>query len=172
MTLPIKQWAGPSTGHDGGTVLNWMDAQADVDDMIQGFVDVLLPFWPNTTTFLSYTVYTYATEDSPARPQVSLPVVTGAGSGGATIPAAQATFNFKTDLFGTFKLVMLDAKVSSDFGPISALVSPANDNEIAVRDYLMADEWGFSGRDNSQIAVLNKITYTLNEKLRAEYRLD
>jgi hypothetical protein len=172
MTIPLTVWSPISGGHVAGTCLAWDGSQADVDTMVLGLKDLLKPFWGSTTTFTSYEIDTFATPTSPARPQVALGMTSGAGTGSGGIPAAQATFNFKTTAFGTFKLVMLDAKVSATFQPLDDLVSPADDDEIALRDYLRLDANAFAGRDGNQLAILKRITYTLNEKLRAEYRLN
>jgi len=172
MILPLTEWSPISTGHPSGTNLAWDTTQVDTDDMISGLKDLLLPFWPPSTTFSSYTISTYANKDAPARPQASFGFVVGAGTGAATIPAAQATFNFKTTNFGAFKLVMLDAKVSAAFGPLDSLVVGVNDDEIALRDWLRLEANAFSGRDGFRPSVLPRITYTLNEKLRASYHLD
>lgn len=172
MTLPLTAWSPVSTGHPAGTNLAWDDSQADTDDMVVGLVDLLRPFWPSTATFTNYTIYTYDSVNAPARPRISIPIVSGAGTGGATIPAAQATFNFKSAGFFPFKLVMLDARVSSTFAPLETLVSPANDDEIAIVNWLTADTNAFSARDNTQITTFERVTYTLNEKLRKSYRLD
>lgn len=172
MVVPLREWSPISGGHPAGTNLNWNDVQVDTDDMIVDFIALLLPFYHTTTSFSSYVINTYANATAPARPQISVPLTTAAGTGGATIPAAQATFNFKTTGFGAFKIVMLDAQVSSTFQPLEALVSPANDDEIALRDYVCDPDWAFSGRDNLRPALLKRVTYTLNEKLRKSYHLD
>jgi hypothetical protein len=140
--------------------------------MLVDFIALLLPFYHTSTNFTSYVINTYASSTAPARPQISVPLTTAAGTGGATIPAAQATFNFKTTNFGAFKLVMLDAQVSSTFQPLEALVSPADDDEIALRDYVVDPAWAFSGRDGFRPQLLKRVTYTLNEKLRKSYHLD
>lgn len=172
MTIPLLAWSPISVGHPAGTNLNWNGVQTDTFDMLDNFVDTLLPFWGTGTTFSHFEVSTYATPTSPKRPVATSTMTGKVGTGATPIPAAQATFNFKTTDFGTFKIVMLDAKVSSTFQPLEALVSPANDAEIAVRDYLIDPEFAFSGRDGFQPSLLKRITYTLNEQLRASYHLD
>ncbi len=172
MTIPLRTWSPISGGHPAGTNLNWNDLQTDTDDMIVDLVALFLPFFPATTSFNRYTINTYADELAPARPQFSQALTGAAGTGGATIPAAQATFNFKTTAFGAFKIVLLDALVSSTFQPLETLVSPANDDEIALRDYILDSANAFVGRDNTQPSILERITYTLNVKLRKEYRLN
>lgn len=172
MTLPLLAWSPISGGHPAGTNLNWNAAQTDTADLIEDFIDLLKPFFYTTTVFTDWTIYTYATPTAPARPVVSAQISGGAGTGGATIPASQASWMFKTTGFGVFKLVMLDTKVSAAFGPLTALVSPADDDEIAVIDYVKDDAMSFAGRDGDKVSVWHKITYTLNEKLRKSYRLD
>jgi hypothetical protein len=172
MVVPLREWSPISGGHPAGTNLNWLDVQVDTDDMIVDFIALLLPFFATTCSFSSYVINTYASETAPARPQFSQALTGAVGTGGADIPAAQATYNFKTTNFGAFKLVLLDTQVSSTFQPLEALVSPANDNEIALRDYVIDTGFAFSGRDNFRPQLLKRITYTLNEKLRKSYHLD
>jgi len=172
MTIPLNEWSPVSGGHIAGTNLAWDETQVDTDTMINGLVDLLKVFQPTDCTFTDYTISTYASFTDPGVPKVSKPIVTGVGTGGAVIPATQATYNFKTTGFKPFKIVLLDTRVSSDFGPLKSLVSPANDDEIALRDFIIDDANAFMGRQNEQPAVLTQVTYTLNEKLRKSYRLD
>lgn len=172
MTIPLNAWQFPSSGHVAGTNLAWDDTQRDTDDLVTDLVVLLKPFWPTTTAFTNYIINTYETPTSPARPQVALSLTGGAGTGGATIPAAQATFNFKTTDFNAFKLVMLDARVSATFQPLENFVVGTNDDEIALRDYIVADTNAFRGRKETQPVQLIRVTYTLNEKLRKSYHLD
>jgi hypothetical protein len=172
MTLPLTEWSPVSGGHVGGTNLDWLGGQADTDDFITDFVTLLLPFFDDTTTFNSYTINTYADAEAPARPQVSRGITGAAGTGGATIPAAQATFNYKTTNFGTFRIVMLDARVSSTFQPLDTLTSPTYDDEIALNAFVLADTTPIAGRDGYQVSLWKRTTYTLNEKLRDSYHLD
>src|SRR4029453_11902389 len=172
MTIPLTEWSPISVGHSAGTNLDWTAAQVDTDDTIQDFIDLIKAFFDTTTTFNHYTINTYEDADAPARPQVTKAITTGAGTGTDTIPAAQATFNYKTTAFGTFKIVLLDARVSATFNPLDTLVSPANDDEIAVNAFVMDNTTPFGGRDGFQVSVWKRNTYTLNEKLRASYHLD
>lgn len=172
MTIPLTLWSPISGGHPAGTNLDWNGTQKDTGDMIEDLITLLKPFFQSTTIFQSWTVYTYASAGAPARPVVSAVITGGAGTGGTVIPATQATFMFKTKAFGTYKLVMLDTKVSAAFGPLLTLVVGVNDAEIALIDYLKDDTNGFQGRDGAQIDVWHKVTYDLNDKLRKSYHLD
>ena len=172
MTLPLTPWSPVSGGHISGTNTDYTDTQVDTDDWIQAFVALIKVKFATTTTFINYTVYTYDEITSPARPKVSQTIGVVGTNGGAIIPASQATYNFKTAGFFPFKLVFLDTEVSAVFLPKVALVSPADDEEIAIRDYILDDNAIVGGRDNTRVANLVKITYTLNEKLRASYDID
>lgn len=171
MNVPLREWSPISGGHPAGTNLDWTSTQVDTDTFMQAFADLLKPFYDTTTTFSHYIINTYDDEFSPARPQIQKSFVTAAGTGGDTIPAAQATFNYKTSNFGAFKLVMLDARVSSTFGKLTSLSSPANDDEIALNAFVLDPTSPFQGRDQFQVTAWHSITYTLNEKLRKSYHL-
>lgn len=172
MTIPLNAWSPASSGHLAGTNLAWDGTQKDTADLVGEFVTLLKPFFHTSTIFSDYVVYTYADEDAPARPVISDAITGGAGTGAATIPATQASYMMKTTAYGTFKIVMLDTKVSAAFGPLNSLVVGVNDAEIALVDYIKAVANPFRGRDNAEVHNFVKVTYTLNEKLRKSYRLD
>jgi hypothetical protein len=172
MTIPIREWSPISAGHDAGTVLAWDNSQKDVVDMVSDLVNALKVFHPTTTEFTSFIVDTYADENAPARPQVEISFGATAGTAGAGVPASQAVFMFRTNGFGYLKINMLDCPVAGNFLPVVAFPTPAYDNALALRDQIIDDANGWSGRDNTQPAFLKKITYSLNDKLRKQYRLD
>jgi len=170
--LPLNTWSPVSGGHPAGTNLAWDASQKDTADLIGDFVNLLLPFFDADYTFDGYTIYTYATVNGPAQPQVENSFTGIIGTGAATIPAAMATYVFRTAAFGQSKIILLDTAVSAAFGPKTALVSPADDDEIALVNYWTADSNAFTGRDGTQPSFWRKITYKLNDELRKEYRFD
>lgn len=170
MTIPLNLWSAISEGHPQGTLTNWEDDQVDVGEVMDGLITLLLPFFPDTATFTQYTIYTYTDEFAPARPRAAAALTDQDGLSGAGTPACQATYNFKTTEFGVFKLVMLDVVPGSNFQPVTAFPSPAFDDHIALAAYLTDPVNPFRGRDNAKIDRLIRVTYTLNERLRREYR--
>jgi hypothetical protein len=172
MTIPLRAWSPISGGHPQGTNLDWTDAQSDTDVFMQEFADLLQPFFDDDCVFSDYTIYTYSDVNAPARPVASASLAGFVGTADATIPATQANWMFKTSEFGTFKLSLLDTKVSAAFGPLLTMTSPTYDDEIALRDFILDDTSIFQGRDNKQVVSWKKISYSLNDKLRQEYKLD
>jgi hypothetical protein len=96
------------------------------------------------------------------------------GVGSAPTPgwykAVQKTFTFRTNEFGTSKLVLLDAASFNTFNKQTTLSSGGP--EDLLRDYLgSADGW-LLGRDGGKPTTFLQIAVTLNEKLRRSYRMN
>lgn len=172
MTVPMTTWSPVSSGHPMGTCTAWDGSEKDVADFFDEYTDLWKVFLDNTASILSATVFTYASPGAPARPRETVTYTGKVGTGGTVIPAAQQTISFKTSEYGAFRVVLLDSVVTSSFQPKKALISPADDKEIALVNYIKADANCIQGRDGHQVTVYRGITYTLNEKLRKEYRLD
>lgn len=171
MTIPLTAWSPVSSGHDSGTNLAWDSSQVDTKDMITGLVDLLIPFFDTNTHFDGYTIFTYATITGPALPQSEATFMGKVGTSSATIPASMASYIFRTAGFGSARIILLDTVVTSTFQPKTVLLSPADDDEIALINYWMDDGNAFAGRDGTQVTFWRKITYKLNDALRKEYRL-
>jgi len=166
MTIPTREYSPVSD-----EFTNWIDFGIDAPTMINALTDLLLPLFTNVTSIDRYTIYTMETPTSPA-----LPVAFGdIGDTGTSVStenhvAVQETWSFRTTEFGTFKLVLLDAPASVDFLPIRDPTGiTAVENLIAE---LTDTTNAWSGRDNARPAQFVQIAYTLNEKLRREYRLN
>lgn len=172
MTVPLTEWSPVSSGHPMGTCTAWDSTQKDVSDFFDEYTDLIKVFLDNTASILNATIYTYASPGAPGRPRETVTYTGKVGTGGTVIPAAQQTISFKTSDFGTFRVVILDSVVTSAFQPKKALVSPADDKEIALVNYIKDDANCIQGRDGFQVQTYRGITYTLNEKLRRSYRLD
>jgi len=166
MTIPTLQWElggdfGQYIAHDDITVV---DAETMWTDFCDQFKNYLKP----TATINSVTLYNKPTESSPSIPVAIIPIAE-AGLSIATTPskACQTTFNFRTTLFGMYKLVMLDTPVATDFAKTLPVDWGAND--LAILGALSDLEKAFAGRDGAPVQSAISKTYTLNEKLRKAY---
>lgn len=168
MTRPTLAWSGvPWSGtgefatHDGAGIGD--------DTMIMAFINNTLGICDETTTFTQYRIFSKPTpEDSPVLVNaVNLTGITGESTATGWGEAVQRTYSFYTEESNAAKIVILDSPGNNSFAPIYTLVSP---------DSLMAAEFtsaanGWCGRDGARPAAFNRLTQTLNEKLRRNYRL-
>src|SRR5258707_7519334 len=106
MTLPTRQF---TPGIGGGTYEAWDASTVDADTMITDFVDLIKPFFPATVSFDFYEIFNKATAIADSvfmfaatLTQVGTSVVAGWSK------AAEATFSFKTNANGEYKITLLD----------------------------------------------------------------
>ena len=138
---------------------------------VEDFVDVIKTLFPASYTFLSWTLFTQADED--AKP---LPVeagnlnVAGTHAGTGWDKAVQYTITWRTDTFGIFKLVLLDAESGNVFDKVTNLTG---ETELsAINDYVTDDVTWIAGRDGGRPNTFLQVAKTLNEKLRRSYRMN
>lgn len=167
-TIPTLQWT-PDSGyglfetHAGSTIA--------ADDMVEQLIDVLLPFYPSTVGFDSFTIFTMDTPTSPAIPR-AFKTSAEVGSNGTpgNTKAVQGTWTFKTELGGISKIVLLDVGNNNSFEKVTqATVGVAGQ---AFIDEFTSDANGWAGRDGGQPVFFLQLAYTLNEKLRRNYYMD
>lgn len=171
MTIPARAWNPAGGVGDNGTFNDWNDDPVDAEGMVTDLVTLFLPFFPATTNFNVATIYTLEAADSDPNPRVAFNLDLAGTSVSATwAKAVQTTYTFRTDLFGIYKLVFLDAPSGNDFDRVNAFGAAPAVN--AIKDELALETNAWNGRDNGRIVTLLAQTKTLNEKLRKEYNMD
>jgi len=169
MTVPTRQWIGPSPGHTYGSyIAHDTTTIVDAGDMWGDLIDDVAVFGAPDIEFSSVTIYNMATPTAPRIPVVQIPL-TQVGTSVATTQrkATQSTWNFRTTTFGIFKLVVLDFPVGSGFE--KTLAGSFGAPDLAVIGALTDLTKAWSGRDGDAPANCHSKTYTLNEKLRRDY---
>lgn len=168
-TIPTLAWdpVGATYGffdtHNGNTV--------DAETMIDAIVTLEAEFFPTTVIFDSWTVFTKADALAPSNPRVQKNVnVAGTVAAPGWFKAAQATWTMKTDLFGEFKIVNLDVATLNAWDKITSATASAD--QIALIAALRDADMGWAGRDGGRPEFFQQIAFTLNEKLRREYRMN
>jgi len=171
MTVPTLGWFPTSITGTLGSYLAWDSTPRDAEAMINDLVDVLCPFLLPTTGFDLATVYTMATATSPNIPRASA-VLTQVGTSVLTSPseAVSCTFNFKTAANGDAKLVLLDSPIGSNWFN-SILPASFGATVLALEAEFAGNSNAWSGRDDSDISLLRKISFDLNDKLQKLYRM-
>lgn len=167
-TLPTRAWTG-TTGTPG-EYSAWDTSVAQADLMIEALVDLLAATMVTTYNFDAYTIYTMTSETATPQPRYQATLnVPGVLTAADAVPASQGTMSFRTAAFGKFKITFLDAIPSGDFKPQLPGGFTAAQTAIAAALSNSGNAW--SARDNSQIGDPQRLTWTLNEKLRKAYRL-
>lgn len=143
-----------------------------VTTLIQAWVDVLKGFYPSTTSWLGWQAFTYATPTSPAIPFIAGALATSgtnASGNDTNSKATQATYTWRTDEFGIFKIILLDTIVL-DFNKITDV---ANAGYVAPVHAIVAgaNTW-MRGRDGGKPQTFLQMSRDLNDKLRESYRMN
>ncbi len=170
MTIPTLQWLPTNITGALGSYETWLLGTIDAELMVNNLVDFLAALAPPTTVFDEATVYTQATATSDNIPQRSVAIGTpGTLVGGSFPQAVSLTMNMKTLANGDAKLVLLDTPLGSS--GFVALHPPFASGFTDIFDELSSQGNAWSGRDDTRIYTLRKITFDLNDKLQKEYRM-
>ena len=172
MTIPTRAW-NPDLGTNGhGGYVAWNLDEIDAEDEINGFVDLIKVFFKSTTSFLDATIFTKEDATAPNLPRTSFSldqVGTSAATGWEE--ATQQTWSFRDVNFKPFKLVMLDTPLAATgFEKLTDFTGLTD--VLALETYLEGGAHAFQSRQNGKPDHLYQIAYTLNEKLRREYRMN
>ena len=166
-TIPTLAYAPPGVGIPEGLFDSWDGNTVAGDVMVQAYVTALLPFVPATTVFDEAIIYQQDTPTSLPEPvhQIALGDI---GTGVAGTPAAQVTNTFRTTAFKIFKVVLLDINPSVLWQPIRDITTSAATEDLLA---VISDEtYGFSGQTFGRPTTFIQASFTLNEKLRRQYR--
>lgn len=169
MTIPTLEWfAVGFTGGLGGYAA-WDASARDGEDMINELVDVIKIYHLTTTLFDQATIYTMDTPTSPNIPRASVPLTQTGAKGASNFAAAfSTTFNFKTAGNRDFRLVLLDTPLGTGgIAPILPASFDAGVLAVATAVELVSNAW--SGRDDTHVNILRKITFDLNDELQKQY---
>jgi hypothetical protein len=172
MQICTRLWSPPTSGEPLGTVPSWIDdTQIDLFDMVSGFVDLLLPFYPVTASFNNATVFTQADETANFIPQISSELTAKIGTAVAPFwtKAVQATISLRDTETNAVKYVLLD---SASFGEFDAIRNLATvDAVFDIVDYVRSTANAFSSQAGLRPFTFLGYFRTLNEKLRKSYRM-
>lgn len=169
-TIPTNAWSAVFGTNGAGGYLNHLDNEIDAVDMIQAIVDELVDFQPATGIYDSAIIYNYPSEEGDPVPVASVLLGDAGTSVSADVPASQATMTLRTTNFGIFKLVWFDAPPNPDFLPQRVL--PGSGQPLDLFNVVSDVDWAWSGRDNGRPNQFIQVSYTLNEALRRQYRLN
>lgn len=170
MTLPTREWLPESSAGGKGVFDSWSHVNRDADDMIKDFANLLKVFFQPDHFLDQYTIYTMETPTSKPLPVAANSLgIEGTEASSHWSKAVMTTFSGRTDAFGIFKLVLLDAPVPNSFDKISSFDASAEANALIAEYASVSSAW--SGRDNAKPGTLTQITYTMNENLRRAYNM-
>lgn len=172
MQIPTRVWSAPTSGEPLGTVPRWSDdTQIDLFDMLSGFVDLLLPLYPDSASFNNITILTQATPTSNFVPQISaaLSAKIGTASAPGWTKAVQATISMRDTATNAVKYVLLDSTSNNEFDAIRILSTIPAVGDIV--DYVADTANAFSSQGDARPYTFLGYFRTLNEKLRRAYRM-
>jgi len=169
-TVPTRAWDdGLGTNGKGGYIA-WDTNEVDAVDMVQALVDELVEFQPASAVYDSCIIYTMASETAEPLPVASFELGDAGTAATADVPASQATMSCRTTNFGLFKLTWFDAAPTTDFLPQRTL--PVSGQPLTLFQAVSDTDWAFAGRDGGRPETFLQVSYTLNEALRRQYRLN
>jgi len=169
MTLPTRQWSSAGGISGFGSFTSWDDNIRDVGDMVDDFVNVLLPKFDDTITFDNWLVWNF-NDDADFFIPVAGDAFTAKVGTDATpgyIQAVQSVFTMFDTEFNTSKLVLLDTSSRNNFNRRTAATADAD--ELAI-----FDEWSnvgnaWASRAGFRPAVLRSISLGINDELKKQY---
>lgn len=168
MSIPTREYTVGATTSTPGTFPRWSDDGAIASDtMINFLVEALQDGFHTSTTIIDATVFTKTAGENNVNPVTyQLIGLAGLNTSADWRKATQMTLTFRTEFFGTAKLVTLDTPHAGFDrfvpGAASAWVQ-------ALAAVLMDEDFAWSGRDGGQVTQWLQGTVTLNEALRKSY---
>jgi len=169
MTRPTRQWEGVPW-ESPGSYLAWDGTtEVDADEMIGGFVDLMLPLYTESVVFDSYIIYDVQTvEGEPVNVPVWAELFTGK-NGEAVEPAAhlawQKTYTFLTTDSHSAKLVLLDVPTGGQINKSGTVTG----DELALVNAFMAVTFAWAGRDDQRPVAFRSLNNSVNKALERKY---
>jgi len=170
MTIPTLQWLPTNISGNLGSYQAWDLSTIDAEAMVDALVTKLAALVPATTSFDLATAYTQATPTSDNIPVRSVALGTPGTLVGGTFPqAVSCTMNFKTLGNGDAKIILLDVPLGAS--GFVALHAPFATGFTDVEAEITGVSNAWSGRDDTRVANLRKVTFDLNDRLQKQYRM-
>lgn len=167
MTLPTTQYNPGTPGtfdvHGGGTI--------NASDMVNDFVDLIAPFFPDVVEFDFYQVFlkATATADSVLAFSEELSQIGTNATPGWT-KATEAVWSFKSVTNGLYKVALLDMGNNNSWDKVT--FADLTGASLAFVNYLTGAGHGWAARDNGQPTTFLQIAYGLNKALRRKYNMN
>lgn len=168
-TLPLRNWSAGDVGNPEGYVDRWNDdTPIPVEPMLLDLLAQMAACAPITTKWSQYTIYTMASPTAAPQPRYNASIdIDGTDATAGWTPGVQLQWNFRTTLFNSAKLVLLDAASDNDFNKIS---NPLDFPIYAdVIDAYTALTNGWAGRDGGRPSVCFSVTKSINDRLHSAY---
>lgn len=167
-TVPITFAVGDGTPQ---FVLRGLALPVSIASAVAAYVALVKTYYTSGTTFTDYVAFTMATTVAPPLP-VAAGTLGTAGTGSLTtdqdMKATQATWTFRTDAYGIFKIVMLDTLVGSWDKITNGTLSSVS----ALVNYVTSTNSWLAGRDGGRPVTFLQEAFTMNERLRRSYRMN
>lgn len=142
-----------------------------VDTLVTAYVNAIKSWFYTGVTFIDFQAFTYDTPTSAALPLFSANLgIAGTAVAGTNVQrkATQATWTWRTNESGIFKLVFLDTSL----GSFEKITNAANASVAPIHAIVAGANTWMRGRDGGLPVTFLQVAFTLNEKLRKAYRMN
>jgi hypothetical protein len=167
--LPTRAWSSTAITGALGSWEGWNAVPIDGEVMVNALIDKFAALFPPDVAYESATVYTIDAPGAGAIPRKAVPLIQVGTLGSSTLTSAafQANWMFRDDEYALSKLVFLDITPGANFFPVTDTTGITAVNDVIAQWTDIGNAW--STRNGLRPTIFQKITYTLNEKLRKEY---
>lgn len=169
MTRPTRTWSGVPWASDGGIFINWNDEERVAPNMVENFIDVLLPLFTDDVSFNAYTINHVVTPGEPAIPVYAKNLT---GKVGTSVDTSQwemwqRTYTFRTTGSFLAKVVLLDTPCAGRVERINSI--PAGYPDLAILAEFTDVDNAWSGRANERPVFFKTLTTQTNQALEHKY---
>jgi len=169
MTLPTRQWslAGGISGF--GSFTSWDDSIRDVGDMVDDFVDLLVPKFPASVVFDDWQVFNWNETAGFFIPVAGDGFTGKVGTDGTPswFYAVESVFTMFDTEFATAKLVLLDTSSRGNFARRTGATADAQELAIFGGYSDVANAW--ASRKGARPATLRSVSLGINDELKKQY---
>ena len=169
MILPTREWS-PVGGISGfGSYTSWDTNLRDAGDMIDDFVDLLLPKFPSTVVFDSWQIWNFDEDADFFIPVAGDAFTSKVGTDGtaAYSQAVQSVMTMFDTAFNTCKIVLLDMNSRNNFNRRTAATVDADEQAYFDAFSDVGNAW--ASRAGFRPASIRSVSLGINDELKKQY---
>lgn len=169
MERPTVPYIGVPWG-SAGQFHAWDETDVSAVTMIETLIDNMLPLFMPDTNFGSYIIYNKEDNEDPGNPVFAKNLTGKIGTADSDVQhqAYAKTYTYLTADNHSAKLMLMDVPTG---GIVSKFNSLPPGDELDMVNTLTDPQWGWAGRDASQIVVWRSGSNDLNDALQKKYQI-
>jgi hypothetical protein len=169
MILPTRQWSSAGGISGFGSFTSWDDDIRDVGDMVDDFVDVLLPKFISTVTFDNWLVWDFNVDADFFIPVAgdAFTAKVGTDDDSGYTQAVQSVMTMFDTEFNTCKIVLLDMSSRNNFNRRTAATVDADEQAYFDAFSDTANAW--ASRAGFRPATIRSVSLGINDELKKQY---